>query len=78
MSNKLPSNRGNGPDDPEGWERIWNAVEKAEKIWTYGGGGAIVAIVSNWKALIVILAVLGLFNSPEIADLVRRAMGAIK
>lgn len=51
-------------DDPQERQRIRVSADKADKTWTVIG--PIHAVVSNWKALAVILAILTWVNKPEI------------
>jgi hypothetical protein len=60
---KLKTGRGTPPEDNE-WQGVWDALEKAEKGWIITG--PIHAVVSNWRALCVIGAVIGFINRADI------------
>lgn len=72
MSDKEPFGRKEPPEESE-WHAIWSALEKAEKGWIITG--PVYAIVSNWKALLVIAAVIVWINSPEIVSALRVLIG---
>jgi len=63
------------PPDPEKdeWQKIWSAIEKAEKSWLITG--PIYAIVSNWKALAVVVAAAAWINKPEILQAITVLFG---
>lgn len=72
MPEKEPYGRKEPPEESE-WHAIWSALEKADKSWIITG--PIYAVVSNWKALLVIFAVITWVNSPEILAALKTLMG---
>jgi len=52
------------PKGPDEWAAVWAAVEKAEKSWLITG--PIHAVVTNWRALLVIGVVVLWINNPRI------------
>lgn len=71
MSDLKPGRR-TPPDDDE-WPGVWAALEKAEKGWLITG--PVHAVVSNWKAIAVVLAVIAWFSKPEIIAAFRIIVG---
>lgn len=54
------------PPEHDEWIDIWHSLEKADRGWIITG--PIYAIVSNWKALVVIFLFIAWLNSPDILD----------
>lgn len=63
MKDKDPFGRKEPPNEDE-WPRIWKAIERSEMSWIIIG--PLHAVVSNWKALVVIAGIIVWINSPEI------------
>ena len=63
-------------DDPKERQRIRTSADRADKTWLIIG--PLHAVVSNWRALAVILALIAWFNRPEIANAVAVLIGAGK
>ena len=61
------------PPEPHEWHDIWKSLEKSDKGWIITG--PIYAVVSNWKALVVIALLLAWINSPEILNIFSRLRG---
>lgn len=61
------------PKTPDEWRAIRSGVDKAHKAWTIVG--PIHAVVANWKALILILAVVLYLNRPGIIEALRVLAG---
>lgn len=57
------------PPEEDDWLHIWDGIDKAHKSWIITG--PLHAVVSNWKALLVIFAILMTLNGPEIIDVLR-------
>lgn len=72
MTSKDPFGRKNPPEEEE-WPRIWRAVERSELAWIIVG--PIHAVVSNWKALVVIAGVVVWLNSPKIIAALTALLG---
>ena len=52
------------PPEHDEWHIIWRAVDRANKSWIITG--PIHAVVTNWKALLVIGALVLWLNSPKV------------
>ena len=72
MTEKDPFRRKDPPEEHE-WQRIWKAVERSEMSWLVVG--PIHAVVSNWKALLVIAGAIVWINSPEIVAALATILG---
>jgi hypothetical protein len=64
------------PPEHSEWTDIWDALEKADKGWIITG--PIYAVVSNWKALLVIGFVIFAVNSPRIVAAIEALMGGLQ
>lgn len=64
------------PPEPHEWPAIWRALERSDKGWIITG--PIYAVVSNWKALLVIAGVIVWINSPELVAYLSSLMGIEK
>lgn len=69
MSDDFDPRRKTPPEEHE-WAGIWDALEKADKGWIVTG--PIHAVVSNWKALCVIAAIIVFINGPEIMAIINQ------
>lgn len=72
MPDDLDRGRDRPPKDDE-WTGIWSAVEKAEKSWIITG--PIYAVVSNWRALVVIAGVIVFINKDAVQAFLALALG---
>lgn len=70
---KEPLNRGGPPETDEHWAWLYDGASKGHKGWSIVG--PIFAVVTNWKALAAIFAVVAFFNRPEIAAAVQVLIG---
>lgn len=57
------------PDDDDDWFHIWDSADKAQKLWYVLGW--LHAIATNWKALLVVAAIIVWINSPEVIALIK-------
>lgn len=61
------------PPTKEEWAEIWPAIEKADKAWLIIG--PIHAVVTNWKALLIVAIVVLWLNNPKILEALRVITG---
>ena len=61
------------PKTPDEWRTIRAGVDKAHKAWTIVG--PIHAVVANWKALAIVVAVIIYINRPDIIAALRVLAG---
>jgi hypothetical protein len=61
---------------PDTWQRVHRAVDRSERSWPVTG--PVVAVVSNWRAWGVMLAIFTFIRGPEIIDLIKAFMEAPK
>ena len=53
------------PADDEGdWQTIWRAVERSERMWWLIG--PIHAVISNWKAILTVVAIVAWLSRDDI------------
>lgn len=52
------------PPTKEEWPLVWDAVEKARKTWLISG--PIYAVVTNWRALLIVAVVVLWINNPKL------------
>ena len=71
----LKTGRSTPPKDDE-WRGIWSALEKADRGWIVTG--PIHAVITNWKSLAVMGAIVAYVRGPDIIAAVALAMGAVK
>lgn len=53
------------PPERDEWPHIFDGIHKSHKMWIIVG--PVFAVVSNWKALVVITLVVAWLNHPKIA-----------
>ena len=63
----------NPPKTPDEWRAIRSGVDKAHKSWVIVG--PIHAVVTNWRALALILAIVLYLNRPDIVAALRVLTG---
>ena len=73
---KNPLKRTAPPKNNDEWAHIFEGVDKAHKGWLVTG--PIHAVVSNWKALVVILGIFTWFNIPKLSAVLAIITGAVK
>lgn len=73
MSEDKHPGRTTPPEDDE-WSYIWAAAEKAHLSWIVTG--PLVAVVSNWKAWAVAVAIYVFIRSPDILAALDTLTGA--
>ena len=61
------------PKTPDEWRAIRAGVDKAHKAWVIVG--PVHAVVVNWKALMIVLALVIYINRPEIIAALRALAG---
>lgn len=61
------------PPEEHEWQYIWRSLEKSDKGWIITG--PIYAVVSNWKALAVIVVIIAWLNQPKIIALISEIAG---
>lgn len=61
------------PETPDEWRTIRSGVDKAHKTWVIIG--PIHAVVNNWKALVLVVAVVIYLNRPDIISALRVLAG---
>ena len=61
------------PPTKEEWPAIWANLEKAEKAWLIIA--PIHAVVTNWRALLIVAIVVLWLNNPKILDALRVITG---
>ena len=61
------------PPTKDEWADIWDAVEKANKAWLIIG--PIHAVVTNWRALLIVAVVVLWLNNPKILEALRVVTG---
>ena len=76
MDDKNPLKRREQPKDADEWAYVIEGIEKAHLSWIVTG--PIVAIVKNWKALLIIVAVILAINSPRILEAIEALAGVTK
>lgn len=64
----------NTPPKDDEWPSIWSAIDKAHKGWVVVG--PIWAVVSNWKALSVVVGVVLWFNRGGVIEILLALSGA--
>lgn len=67
------STRRTPPENDDDWLHIWRTVDRSSKMWIVVG--PIHAVVSNWKALLVIAGVILAINSPRIIAVIEALAG---
>ena len=72
MSDK--KSRRNTPPEEDEWPDVWDAIDKANMSWIITG--PIHAVVSNWKALVVIAGVIVWLNNDRIIEAIATIIGA--
>ena len=68
MSND-PYHRKTPPETDSEWQGIWKAIEKAEKSWIIVG--PIYAVVTNWKALVIIGGIVLFVNGGDFIEYIK-------
>jgi len=63
MSDDLETGR-QTPPEPHEWGGIWKSLDKANKSWVISA--PFHAVVTNWKAICIIVAVVGFIKGDEI------------
>lgn len=58
---------------PAEWKAIRDGVDKAHKMWIFGG--PIHAVISNWKAILFVGAVVVWINKPGIVEAFKTIAG---
>jgi hypothetical protein len=61
------------PPTKEEWPELWDAIEKADKAWLIIG--PIHAVVTNWRALLIVAIVVLWLNNPKILEALRVITG---
>jgi hypothetical protein len=61
------------PETPDEWRTIRSGVDKSHKAWVIVG--PIHAVVMNWKALAIVVAVVLYLNRPDIIASLRTLAG---
>ncbi len=73
---KNPLKRSQPPNSDDEWIYLFDGIEKAHLSWIVTA--PIVAVVKNWKGLLVVVAVVLGLNSPRIIDAIEAILGAAK
>lgn len=72
----LETGRKTPPDDHE-WHGIWEALDKANKSWLITA--PFHAVVTNWKAIVIVAALVVYINSEELLTFLKSMMfGGLK
>jgi len=61
------------PPTKEEWPDVWDAVEKARKTWLITG--PLHAVVTNWRALIIVAVVVIWLNNPKLIAFLQSITG---
>ena len=69
---KDPTQRSSQPE-PDEWGFLWKAADRSNKSWLITG--PIYAVVSNWKALAAIGAIVIWWNSPKVTAAIAAYFG---
>lgn len=75
MTNTPKTGRSTPPNDDE-WPWIWKALENSDKSWVIVG--PIWSVVSNWKALCVLFAVVAFIKGDELTAILRGVLGVVQ
>ena len=73
---KNPLKRRDPPSNDDEWLYMFDGVEKAHLSWIVTA--PIVAVVKNWKGLLVVVGVVLALNSQRIIDAIEILIGAVK
>ena len=74
MSDDLDTRRKDPPTEKE-WPGIWEAIDRAEKMWPIVG--PIHAAVTNWRAWVAIAALVAYIRGEEIIAAILKIRGGL-
>lgn len=67
MSDDLKTGRKTPPKDDE-WEGIWDSLKRSNRMWPVMA--PIIAVVENWKALLIVAGVVAFIRGPELIEVI--------
>jgi len=69
MAEKLPPDNRERPPHETEWPWLWDKADKANKSWMIIG--PIHAAVTNWRAWVIIGAIVAWIRGPELLDIIK-------